>query len=106
MEADPGRFDFPEAVATDPDGNVYVADMKNSRLQRFPPDLSGIPAAVWSELGSDPGQVNYPRGIDVSPDGRIYVSDSDNHRIQAFVPISETTVNKAIIVAGGWWPTR
>ena len=34
----PGLFNYPTDVATDPDGNVYVADFNNDQIQVFDPD--------------------------------------------------------------------
>jgi DNA-binding beta-propeller fold protein YncE len=33
-----GQFDFPESVALDPAGNVYVVDEENPRVQKFDPE--------------------------------------------------------------------
>ena len=94
-----GQFLRPFAIATDADGNVYVADQSNHRVQVFDEDgqfisqfgsvcsLFGteeIPAETGCQTELGEGQFFLPKGIDVSPDGEIYVSDSDNHRIQVF----------------------
>ena len=34
----PGQFNQPRSVATDSAGNVYVADLQNSRIQKFSAD--------------------------------------------------------------------
>jgi tripartite motif-containing protein 71 len=34
----PGRFNYPTDVATDDEGNVYVADFRNDQIQVFDPD--------------------------------------------------------------------
>ena len=34
----PGEFNRPEAIAVDPDGNVYVMDTGNYRIQKFAPN--------------------------------------------------------------------
>jgi DNA-binding beta-propeller fold protein YncE len=33
--AAPGEFDAPEAICVDKEGNVYVADTGNNRVQKF-----------------------------------------------------------------------
>jgi len=87
-------------VAIGPDGNVYVVDSDNHRVQVF--DASGFPLRQWGSncnlaTGSgciDPdgdgplaygdGQFQEPWGIAVGADGRVYVADTWNHRIQVF----------------------
>src|SRR5438128_2424564 len=45
-----GQFNFPSGVATDANGNVYVADTGNSRIQKF--DASGAFLTTWGSTGS------------------------------------------------------
>ena len=44
----PGQFNLPHGIAVDRDGNVYVADRENSRLQIFSPQ--GQFLAEWTDL--------------------------------------------------------
>ena len=44
--ADMGKFDVPWGVATDRDGNLYVTDTSNSRVQKFKAD--GTPRSKWT----------------------------------------------------------
>lgn len=74
----------PRALATAPDGTVYVADFGNRRVQRFSADL-GVVDAFGSE-GSGPGDFRDPCGIAVSDDGTVWVADTWNHRIQKLAP--------------------
>ncbi len=37
LGSEPGKFDAPIGVAVDGDGNVYVADEYNHRIQKFKP---------------------------------------------------------------------
>ncbi len=50
----PGNFNLPTGVAVDADGNVYVVDSVNHRVQKLAP--SGTPVAQWGRFGSEPGE--------------------------------------------------
>jgi hypothetical protein len=77
-----GEFNEPRGLATDQVGNLYVADTKNSRIQKLSP--TGEVLAVWGQQGEEPGQFKDPHGIAVGPDGSVYVADTWNHRVQKF----------------------
>ncbi|HYN86967.1 MAG TPA: flippase activity-associated protein Agl23 [Ardenticatenaceae bacterium] len=74
----------PRSVAVDPQGNVYVTDTGNKRVQKF--DADGTFLGQFGGAGAEPGQFAEPVGIAVAPDGTIYVADTWNRRIQAFDP--------------------
>ncbi len=69
-------------MAVDTAGNVYVADTRNNRIQRF--DSSGGYLGQWGSLGSGDGHFDHPYGVAVDPDGKVYVADTYNNRIQKF----------------------
>ena len=50
-----GQFIFPNDVAVDTAGNVYVADTNNDRIQKF--DSSGSYLGQWGSFGSGDGAV-------------------------------------------------
>jgi len=77
-----GQFNYPWTVAVSPDGNVYVADNYNYRIQYFSPAGSFI--GQWGSYGSGNGQFNRPLDVAVSPDGNVYVADQYNNRVQYF----------------------
>ena len=85
----PGTFYEPWDVAIAPDGSVYVADLWNSRVQKF--DEEGNFVTMWGGF-SDSGQAARgaegrfygPRGVAVDDDGQVYVSDTGNKRVQVF----------------------
>jgi sugar lactone lactonase YvrE len=99
-----GELDFPEGVATDAVGNVYVADAFNNRLQKFDP--SGNFLLTWGknvnifggtgfetcnaasicrsgQTGGLGGELNLPWGV-ATVGGSISIADDSNNRIQKF----------------------
>jgi DNA-binding beta-propeller fold protein YncE len=80
--ADMGKFDVPWGVATDQEGNLYVSDTSNARIQKFKSD--GTPLLKWGRDGSYDGAFFFPRGVAVDFVGNIYVTDEGNSRIQKF----------------------
>lgn len=78
----PGQFQYPEGVAVDGSGNVFVADTQNTRVQKF--DNNGTFLTMWGSPGSGPGQFAYPAGVAVDGSGNVLVADAANDRIQTF----------------------
>jgi len=79
---EPGKFHNPHDAALGPDGNLYVADRYNHRVQVFTQD--GAFVRQFGNYGSGNGEFNEPTGIHVAPDGKVYVCESGNHRVQVF----------------------
>jgi large repetitive protein len=77
----PGHFSFPQNLAIDELGNVYVTDLGNKRVQKFTDD--GTFLVAWGGSGSGSGQFHSPAGI-VVYDGTVFVADNQLHRIQTF----------------------
>jgi tripartite motif-containing protein 71 len=77
-----GQFNFPGGSAADADGNLYVADVGNHRVQKLDP--AGAPLAVFGSQGSGDGKLNSPRDVAVDAAGNVYVADTGNHRIEKF----------------------
>lgn len=79
---EPGKFYRPHDAALGPDGNLYVADRYNHRVQVF--DQDGNFIRQFGNYGSGNGEFNEVTGIHVTPDGKVYVSEINNHRVQVF----------------------
>jgi hypothetical protein len=77
-----GQFIKPAGLAVDQEGNLYVADSGNHRVQKF--DVDGLFLAEVGGAGSGNGQFNEPWGVAVDAQGNVYVADTWNHRIQKF----------------------
>lgn len=73
-----GRFVYPRAIDTGPQGCIFVVD-KTGRIQRFSPD--GKFELSWTMPKTDTG---LPVGLSFSPDGRLFVADTHNHRVMVF----------------------
>jgi DNA-binding beta-propeller fold protein YncE len=85
LGSEPGQLRWPQKIAIDGDGNVWVADHGNDRIQKF--GNSGAPLLHWGVQGSGDGMMNRPMGIAIGPDGSVYVSEGEfNQRIQKFTP--------------------
>jgi sugar lactone lactonase YvrE len=77
----PGELSTPRNVAVGPDGNVYIADSGNHRIQVF--DSDGAFLSTFGTFGNEAGQFNEPWGLAVD-DQFIYVADTWNFRLQKF----------------------
>ncbi len=79
-----GEFAKPTNVAVDKDGNVYVADTWNNRIQIF--DADGEFIRSFGKGGDGPGYFARPKGIAIDDDGHVWVADAVQDRVQVFTP--------------------
>jgi len=81
-ESDDDNFMFydPSDVAMDLEGNVYIADAGNNRIQKF--DSEGNYIRTYGREGQGPGEFKMPADIEIDKEGNIYVADAGNRRLQ------------------------
>ena len=84
ISGDPDRFDVPVGIAADAEGNIYVMDTNNFRVQKF--DSQGNFLLMW---GSEEGQFGdildaHEGHLAVDTQGNVYMIDLKNIRIQKF----------------------
>ena len=70
----PGKFRLIQgSIAVGPQGNVYVSDTGNFRVQEF--TRTGRYVGQVGSFGTGPGQFTWPFDLAVDPGGNLYVAD-------------------------------
>ena len=79
---EPGKTQKPSGIAVDANGDIYVVDKDNNRVEKF--DATGKFLSQFGSAGSGNGQFKEPRGIAIAPNGDLWIADSGNSRVQHF----------------------
>jgi sugar lactone lactonase YvrE len=74
-----GQFQAPQGLCVDAQGNLYVADTYNHRIQKI------TPAGEVYLLGG-PHQMRFPHDVAVDSSYFIYVLDTGHHRVLKYRP--------------------
>ncbi|MGB7866661.1 MAG: 6-bladed beta-propeller [Candidatus Sulfotelmatobacter sp.] len=96
---DPGEFSKPTNVAVDKDGNLYVTDTMNDRVEVF--DAEGAFIRTFGKNGDGPGDFTRPKGIAIDCDGHVWVADANMNRVEVFTPEGDL---RLIFGGFGWLP--
>lgn len=83
-KAENGTFNAPTNVAVDRQGNLYVADTWNYRVQILDP--AGRFLRAFGAQGDRPGEFIRPKGIAVDSEGHVYVADAEFNNFQVLSP--------------------
>jgi RHS repeat-associated protein len=82
-----GKFSDPKGVSVEQEGNVWVVDSGNDRVQEF--SASGAYKAAYGSKGTGEGEFEGPAGLATlrekvfeEEDTLLYVADSGNNRVQ------------------------
>lgn len=94
-------FSNPNGIATDEQGNVYVADTGNHAIRKI--DTAGKVSTLAGDgiLGKQDGagskaRFNSPMDVAVAANGTVYVADTLNHAIRSISPSGQVTTLNAL----------
>ena len=81
---------FPEGVAVDGSGNLYIADRYSNRIRKITAStgvISTVAGNGTAGYSGDGGQataasINGPKGVAVDSSENLYIVDTNNHRIR------------------------
>jgi trimeric autotransporter adhesin len=97
-QATAAQLYYPNGVAIDSSGNLYIADSRNNRIRKV--TVAGVISTVAGNgiggFGGDGGQaasaaLNGPNAVAVDSTGNLYIADSYNNRIRKLSPAGVIT---------------
>lgn len=80
-----GEFAYPNGIAVDEKGNIFVSDLNNLRVQAFGPrgDLLWIKGSPPENIRQLSREFGLPSGCTIGPDGNLFLVDAFQNRIVA-----------------------
>jgi sugar lactone lactonase YvrE len=96
-------FRYPEGIAVDAAGNLYVADTGNNLIRMVTPagdvsTLAGTGTAGSANGASSAATFDQPYSVAVDASGNVYVGDNDNGLVRKLTPAGD--VSTLAVVAG------
>jgi sugar lactone lactonase YvrE len=77
-----GQFNGPGCIAIDNNGNVFIVDYGNYRIEKF--SNNGTFVTSWGSYGSGNSKFTQISGLAVDEIGNVYVNDQTTYCIQKF----------------------
>lgn len=87
-EDDNLMFYMPSEIVEDKDGNIYVVDTGNHRIQKFDKNFRYI--LTIGREGQGPAEFKRPHSMVILEDGNLFVSDQGNGRFQLLSPTGKS----------------
>jgi sugar lactone lactonase YvrE len=90
-----GKFHKPTHVFVDTEGNLFVNDAFNYRVQKFDP--KGYFLRRFGQQGDAPGSFARPKGLAADGEGNLYVADAAFENVQVF----DAATGRLLLFFGG-----
>ena len=110
------RFWFPNSIAADRSGNLFVADSSNNRIRKIATDGSVSTVAGTAKPGAVDGTgsvatFSHPEGLAVDRDGNIFVADTNSSFIRRITPAGVVSTFQTVFatdpsITNPFWNTR
>jgi uncharacterized protein (TIGR03437 family) len=100
------QLSFPDGVAVDSSGDLYIADSYNSRIRKVSAGLittvagNGITGIYGDNGPATSAELSLPQGVAVDSRGNLYIADWGSNRIREVVNGEITTVAGNYVTSG------
>jgi sugar lactone lactonase YvrE len=91
--ANAAQLNYPNGIAVDAAGNLFIADTDSQRVRKISPDgiITTVAGNGTSGFRGDGGpaslaELSYPAAVAVAGDGHLYIADTRNQRIRRVTP--------------------